>query len=54
MTERKEVMVNFIVVNILSPYTTILSRPWIHAIGAMPSMLHMFLTEDGIAMVRGD
>lgn len=57
MTERKEVMVNFIVVNILSPYTTILSRPWIHAMGAMPSMLHIkikFLTEDGIAIVRGD
>ena len=50
-------MVNFIVVNILSPYTTILSRPWIHAMGAMASMLHIkikFLTEDGIAMVRGD
>ena len=57
MTERKEVMVNFIVVNILSPYTTILSRPWIHAMGAMASMLHIkikFLTEDGIAIVRGD
>ena len=57
MTERKEVMVNFIMVNILSPYTTILSRPWIHAMGAMPSMLHIkikFLTEDGIAMVNGD
>ena len=57
MTEGKEVMVNFIVVNIFSPYTTILGRPWIHAMGVVPSTLHMkikFLTENGIVMVRGD
>lgn len=57
ITERKEVMVNFIVVNALSPYIAILGRPWIHAMGAVPSMLHMKVKspiEDGVAMVRGD
>lgn len=34
MTEGKEVMINFIMVNAFSPYTTILSRPWIHALRA--------------------
>ena len=57
MIEGKKVMVNFIVVNAFSPYTTILGRPWIHAMGAVLSALHMkikFKTEDGIAVVRGD
>ena len=31
--EGKEVMVTFIVVNSFSPYTAILGRPWIHAMG---------------------
>nr|XP_023895550.1 uncharacterized protein LOC112007440 [Quercus suber] len=54
--EGKEVMVTFIVVTSFSPYTAILSRPWIHAIGVVPSTLHVkvkFLTEYGIAVVRG-
>lgn len=34
-TEGKEVIVNFIVVNSFSPDTTILGRPWIHAMGAV-------------------
>lgn len=57
MTEGKEMMVNFIVVNAFSPYMAILGRPWIHAMGAVPSTLHMkikFLTEDGVAVVSGD
>ena len=57
MTKGKEVMVNFIVVNAFSPYTAILGRPWIHAMGAVPSTLHMkvkFSTEDGVVVVRGD
>ena len=56
MTEGKEVIVNFIVVNTLSPYTMILCWPWIHVIGAVPSTFHMkvkFPTEDGVTMVRG-
>ena len=55
--EDKEVMVTFIMVNLFSPYTTILGRRWIHAIGAIPSTLHMkvkFRTEQGVATVRGN
>ena len=53
--EGKEVMVTFIVVTSYSPYMTILGRPWIHAIEAIPSTLHVnvkFRTEQGIAIVR--
>ena len=35
--EGKEVLVTFIVVNLFSPYTVILVRPWIHAMGAVSS-----------------
>lgn len=52
----KEVKVTFIVVNSFSPYTAILGRPWIHAMKAVPSTLHVkvkFPTEQGIAVVRG-
>ncbi|XP_023915558.1 uncharacterized protein LOC112027119 [Quercus suber] len=54
--EGKEVMVTFIVVDSFFPYTAILGRPWIHAMGAVPSTLHMkvkFPTEQGIAIVKG-
>ena len=57
MNEGKEVMVNFIVVNAFCPYTSILGRPWIHAMGAVPSTLHMkvkFPIEVGAVVVRGD
>ena len=53
MNEGKEVMVNFIVVNGFSPYTSILGRPWM----AVPSTLHMkvkFPIEVGVVVVRGD
>ena len=39
--EGKEVMVTFIVVNSFSPYTAILGRSWIHAMGAILSTLHI-------------
>ena len=55
--EGKEVMVTFIVVNSFSPYMEILGRPWIHAMGAIPSTLHMmvkFRTEQGVATVKGN
>ena len=55
--EGKEVMVTFIVVNSFSLYTAILGRPWIHAIGAISSTLHMkvkFQTERGVATMRGN
>ena len=55
--EGKVVMVTFIVVNSFSPYTTILGKPWIHAMGAVSSTLHVkvkFRTKQGIAIVRGN
>ena len=55
--EGKEVMVTFIVVVSFFPYTVILGRPWIHAMGAVPSTLHIkvkFRTKQGIAIVRGN
>ena len=33
--------VNFIVVDAYSPYTAIVARPWLHAMGAMSSTLHL-------------
>ena len=53
--EDKEVIATFIVVNSFSPHTAILGRPWIHAMGAILSTLHMkvkFCTERGLATVR--
>ena len=35
------VEVNFIIVNAYSPYTAIMARPWLHAMGAMSSTLHL-------------
>ena len=46
--EGKEVMVTFIVVASFSSYIAILGRPWIHAMGTVPSTLHVkvkFCTE---------
>ena len=34
------VEVNFIVVDTYSPYTTIVSRPWLHTLGAVAFSLH--------------
>ena len=36
----EKVQVNFIVVKAYSPYTAILAKPWLHAIGAVSSTLH--------------
>ena len=33
--------VNFIVVDAYSPYIAIVVRPWLHAIGAVSSTLHL-------------
>nr|XP_023903739.1 uncharacterized protein LOC112015557 [Quercus suber] len=54
--EGKEVLVTFIVMASFSPYIAILGRPWIHAMGAVLSTLHVkvkFPTEHAIAVVRG-
>ena len=32
---------NFIVVDAYTPYTTIVARPWLHAMGAVPFTLHL-------------
>ena len=53
----KEVMVNFIMVNAFSLYTAILAWPWIHAMGAVPSTLHVkvkFPIKKGVTVMRGD
>ena len=55
--EGKEVMVTFIVVNSFSPYSKILGRSWIHAMGAVKSTLHVkvkFHIDHGIATIRGN
>ncbi|XP_030945990.1 uncharacterized protein LOC115970502 [Quercus lobata] len=39
-TDSDVVEVNFIVVNTYSPYTAIVARPWLHALGAVSSTLH--------------
>ena len=55
--EGKEVIVTFIVVRSFLSYTAILGRPWILAMKAVPSTLHVkvkFPTEYGVAVVRGN
>ena len=32
--------VDFIVVDVFSPYTAIMGRPWLHSLGAVSSTLH--------------
>ena len=55
-TSPKIVEVNFIVVNIYSPYTAIVGRPWLHTLGAVASSLHQkvkFPSGDQILEIRG-
>lgn len=50
------VNVNFIVVDAFSLYTVILSRAWLHAMGAVSSTLHVKLkypTDEGVAELLG-
>ena len=49
--EKEEVLVDFIVVDAYSPYTTILARPWLHTLRVVSSTLHQkmkFLTKGQI------
>ncbi|XP_030974789.1 uncharacterized protein LOC115994697 [Quercus lobata] len=39
-TDSDVVEVNFIVVDVYSPYTAIVARPWLHALGAVSTTLH--------------
>ena len=44
--------VNFIMVDAFSPYIAILSRPWLHVMGAVSLTLHVKLkypTSEGVA-----
>jgi len=52
-----EVQVNFIVVKAFSPYTTILARPWLHTMVAVPSTLHLkvkYPTQGRVGELVGD
>ena len=54
---RSEVVeVDFIVVDAYSPYTAIIARPWLHALGAISSTLHLkvkYLSRDQIEELVG-
>ena len=55
-TGKEVVNVDFIVVETYSPYTAILVRPWLHAIGAVSLTLHVKLkypTEEGVGVLLG-
>ena len=55
--ESKEVMVTFIVIAYFLLYIVILERLWIHAMGAVPSTLHVKVkvcTKHGFTVVRGN
>ena len=39
-TDSKVMKVDFTVVDSYSPYTAIVARPWLHALGAVSSTLH--------------
>ena len=39
-TNMDVVDVDFIVVDVFSPYTAIMGRPWLHTLGAVSSTLH--------------
>ena len=50
------VEVDFIVVDIYSPYTAIVARPWLHTLGAVSSTLHevKYSSDDQIEEILGD
>ena len=54
--EKKEVLVDFIMVNAYSPYIAILARLWLHTLGAISSTLYQKVklpTEGQIGEIRG-
>ena len=44
--------VDFIVVDSYSPYTTIVVRPWLHALGAVSSTLHQKMKYPSEGLVK--
>ncbi|XP_065617337.1 uncharacterized protein LOC136062337 [Quercus suber] len=56
-TGSEVVEVDFIVVDVFSPYTAIIARPWLHALGAVSSTLHQkikYPSEGRVCEIRGD
>ena len=55
-TRTEVVEVNFIMVDAYSPYIAIMGRPWLHAMGAVPSTLHLkvkYLFRDRVVELVG-
>ena len=56
-TGSETVEVDFIVVDVYSPYTAIVARPWLHTLGAVSSTLHQkvkYPSEGQIEEILGD
>ncbi|XP_065632559.1 uncharacterized protein LOC136068797 [Quercus suber] len=56
-TGSEVVEVDFIVVDVYSPYTAIVARPWLHTLGAVSSTLHQkvkYPSEGRVCEIRGD
>ncbi|XP_065630075.1 uncharacterized protein LOC136067755 [Quercus suber] len=56
-TGSEVVEVYFIVVDVYSPYTAIVARPWLHTLGAVSSTLHQkvkYPSEGRVCEIRGD
>nr|XP_023895174.1 uncharacterized protein LOC112007103 [Quercus suber] len=56
-TGSEVVEVDFIVVDMFSPYTAIVARPWLHTLGAISSTLHQkvkYLSECQVCEIWGD
>ncbi|XP_065638219.1 uncharacterized protein LOC136071167 [Quercus suber] len=56
-TGSEVVEVDFIVVDVYSPYTTIVARPWLHTLGAVSSTLHQkvkYPSEGRVCEIRRD
>nr|XP_023920132.1 uncharacterized protein LOC112031658 [Quercus suber] len=56
-TSSEIVEVNFVVVDVYSPCTAIVARPWLHTLGAVSSTLHQkvkYPFEGGVCEIRGD
>nr|XP_023885173.1 uncharacterized protein LOC111997327 [Quercus suber] len=56
-TGSEVVEVDFIVVDVFSPYTAIVARPWLHTLGAVSFTLHQkvkYPSEGQVCEIRGD
>ena len=51
-TNSEIVEVDFIVVDSYSPYTAIVARPWLHALGAVSSTLHQKVKHHSEGLVK--